>query len=141
MADGFTLDFSELSTLAADLDHAAKGIEKPLISALQFTSVKIKRAAAAKVGRRRHFKQAARAIDFEVKRFTAFGAEVFQSEIGYNKDFEVAPLGSLAEFGAPGSPNALTPGNELQSSLQENSADFEYGVGRALDDTLTKAGL
>lgn len=138
MPDGIEFDFSELNRLAADLEHAAGDIEPFLKSALNVTSLKIKRGAQAKVGRRRHFRQAARSITFDVSS-RKVGLE---SEIGYEKGRGgPAHLGNLIEFGAPGSPNALTPGNELASTLREEEADFVKGVLRAVDDSLKKAGL
>lgn len=138
MSDGISFDFSELDKLAADLGQVADGIEPFVKSALNVSSLKIKRAAQSKVGARRHFKQAARAITFDVE--SRRGG--FFSDIGYDKSRGgAALLGNLAEFGAPESPNALTPGNELQTSLHENEADFVYGVERAVDDVMRKAGL
>lgn len=141
MADGISFDFSELTRLAADLESVPKNIGGFLESAIKFTSVNVKRAASRKVGRRRHFKQAAQAIDFEVKHFSGFGVNIIQSEVGFDKDKPAGELGNLIEFGAPGSPNALTPGNELQTSLHENEADFMRGVDKAIDDAHRKAGL
>lgn len=141
MDDGITVDFSDLNALSADLDRAAADIEKFALGAIKFTSVNIKRAASRKVGRRRHFRQAAQAIDFDVKKFFGFGAAVLQSEIGYSKDRPAGELGNLVEYGAPNSPNALTPGNELQSSMRENEADFVRGVTKAMDDSLKEVGL
>jgi hypothetical protein len=141
MADGITFNFDDLDRLAADLESVPKNIGPFLESAIKFTSVRIKRGAARKVGRRRHFKQAAAAIDFDVKHFKGFGVEIVQSEIGYNKDKDVGQLGNLVEFGAPGSPNALTPGNELVTTLHEEEADFIRGIERAVDDAHKKAGL
>lgn len=138
MSDGISFDFSELDKLAADLGRVADGVEPFVKSALNVSSLKIKRAAQSKVGARRHFKQAARAITFDVE--SRRGG--FFSDIGYDKSRGgAALLGNLAEFGAPDSPNALTPGNELQTSLHENEADFVYGVERAVDDVMRKAGL
>jgi hypothetical protein len=141
MADGITFNFDDLNRLAADLESVPKNIGPFLESAIKFTSVRIKRGAARKVSRRRHFKQAAAAIDFDVKHFKGFGAEVVQSEIGYNKDKDPGRLGNLVEFGAPGSPNALTPGSELVTTLHEEEADFIRGIERAVDDAHKKAGL
>lgn len=146
MPDGVSFDFSELTRLAADLESAPKNIDRLLVSALKFSSVNIKRAAARKVGRRKHFKQAAATIDFEVKHFSGFGVNIIQSEVGFDKHKSIGgkfpgALGNLTEFGAPGSPNSLTPGNELATSLHENEADFVRGIERAVDDSLKKAGL
>jgi hypothetical protein len=138
MADGISFDFSELDRLAADLGKVADSIEPFLKSALNVTSLKVKRAAQTKVGRRRHFRQAARAITFDVE---ARRGGLF-SDIGYDKRRGAgALLGNLVEYGAPNSPNALTPGHELASSLRENEADFVYGIERAEEDARRKAGL
>lgn len=131
-------DFSELDRLAVDLGDAADGIEPFLKSALNVTSLKVKRGAQAKVSRRRLFKQAARAITFDV--MARRGG--FFSDIGYDKARgSAALLGNLVEFGAPGSPNALAPGRELVNALHENEEDFVRGIARAVDDSLRKVGL
>jgi hypothetical protein len=138
MADGISFDFSELDRLAADLGKVADSIEPFVKSALNVTSLKVKRAAQEKVGRRRHFRQAAGAITFDVE--ARRGG--FFSDIGYDKRRGAgALLGNLVEYGAPNSANALTPGNELATSLRENEADFVYGIERAEEDARRKAGL
>lgn len=138
MPDGIEFDFTDLLKLAADIEGAAEGIEQPLKTALNVTSNRIKKSAQQKVGGRQHFRQAARSITFEV---TGRKHEI-ESEIGYEKGRGgAAHLGNLIEFGAPGAPNALAPGNELKSSLSDNEADFIRGVLRAVDDAMRKADL
>lgn len=138
MADGIGFDFSELERLAADLESVAREIEKPLKQALNVTSFKVKKGAQEKVGQRRHFRQAARSITFDV--FGRRGEVV--SEIGYEKGRGgAAHLGNLIEFGSPGSPNALAPGYELRRSLHENEDDFVRGIMLAIDEAQRKAGL
>lgn len=142
MVDGATFDFHELNVLSADLGEVAATAGPFINSAVQFTSTRVKEAAQKKVSKRKHFKQAAHTIDYEVKTLQAFGVSVIQSEIGYSEDRgSSAELGNLVEFGAPGSPNALTPGNELQTSLKENQEDFVKGLARATADAERKAGL
>ena len=141
MADGIEFDFSELTRLAADIDEAADNVMPLIETALGVTSLRIKRGAARKVSRRRHFRQAAGAIDYDVRHFAGFGGASAESEIGFDKDREAGALGNLTEFGAPGSPNALTPGNELASTLHDEEPDFVRGVERAVDDALRKVGL
>lgn len=142
MADKFDFDFSELTSLAADLGQVPATAGRFINSAVQVTSGKIAKAARSKVGRRRHFKQAAAGIDYEIKVFQGFGVSVIQSEIGYDKQkTDAAKLGSLVEFGAPGAANALAPGNELQTSLHEQEEDFEVGLSKALLDAERKAGF
>jgi hypothetical protein len=137
MADGFSADFSELYKLAADLDAAAADIQKPLKTALNVTSMKVKKSAQAKVRGRKQLGQAASAITFDV---TTRAGEV-ESEIGYDKSRAVGKLGNLIEFGAPASGNSLSPGNELQTSLHEEEADFIRGIEIAIDDALKSKGL
>lgn len=130
--------FDDLYRLAADLDAVPAETVPNLKKALGVTSGKVKKAAQAKVRGRKHFKQAAAGIDYEVKS-SLTGIE---AEVGYDKDRnEPAKLGNLVEFGAPGSKNALTPGNELQRSLKENEADFLTGIEKAAGDALRKRGL
>lgn len=136
-SDGMDFDFSELTKLAADLGRIPDEAIPNVKTALNVTSLRVKRGAQAKVGRRKHFKQAAQAITFDV---TARKSEI-ESEIGYDKARPAGKLGNLVEYGAPGSPNALTPGNELQTTLHEEEADFVKGLSKALEDAEKKAGL
>lgn len=136
-----TFDFTELTALAADLGQVPDNAGPFINSAVQFTSKEIVKGAQKKVRKRKHFKQAANAIDYELT--VALGEKsAITSEIGYDKDQSgAAKLGSLIEYGAPGAPNALTPGNELQTSLHEQEDDFEKGLSKALEDAERKAGL
>lgn len=130
-------DFSEVNALVADLGQVPAVAGGYINSAVQNTSRKVKDGAAEKLRKRKHFKQAARTIDYELTVFRGFGASVLQSEIGYNEDRgAAAELGNLAEFGAPGSRNALTPGNELITSLHEQEDDFVEGLRKAGQDAL-----
>lgn len=133
-------DFSELLSLAVDLEGAPDNLPKYLGKALGVTSKKIKESAAEKVSGRKHFSQAASAIDYELTGYSGAVSGMF-SEIGYNKDKPAGKLGNLAEFGAPNAGNQLAPGGELQAALQENEADFEKGVAAAADDALNAVGL
>lgn len=141
MSDNIKFDFSELTGLAADLGEVQASAERTIRSAIEYTSVEIKKSAARKVGKRKHFKQAAQAIDYELKSFQGFGVSVLQSEIGFDKDKPAGALGNLTEFGAPGADNALAPGSELVTSLHEQEGDFVKGLNKALEDAERKAGL
>lgn len=141
MADDFGLDFSELNKLAADLGTVAANAGPKLRSAIEYTSVEVKKGAQQKVGKRKHWRQAAAAIDYEIKASASIGGSSITSEIGYDKDKPAGKLGNLVEFGAPNSPNALTPGDELRTALHEQEADFEKGLSKALEDAERKAGL
>lgn len=137
MSDGVSFDFSELDKLTADLGTVPPEAVKNLRSAVQVTAFRVKKGAAEKVGRRKHFRQAAAAITYD----TAESKSGVEAEIGYDKDRDTGKLGNLVEFGAPGAPNALTPGNELATALHDEEPDFVRGVEKALDDAHRKAGL
>ncbi len=135
-------DFSEVDRLAADLGDVRDKIGPLINSAVQFTSVRIKKAAAKRVGGSKTWGAAAQAIDYEIKTFQGFGASVLQSDIGYDKDKPAGELGNLREYGAPDSTGGpLTPHNDLAAALHENELDFGRGLAKAAQDAERKAGL
>jgi hypothetical protein len=138
--DGVEFDFSELNELAADLESASDRLPKHLAKALGVTSKNVKESAQKKVQGRKHFKQAAAAIDYELSGYSG-AVSGMTSEIGYNKGRPAGRLGNLLEFGAPGAGNHLAPGGELQDALHENEDDFVTGIDRAVDDALREVGL
>lgn len=133
-------DFTELLSLAADLEGAPDNLPKYLGKALGVTSKKVKESAAKKVGGRKHFSQAASAIDYELTGYSG-AVSGMSSEIGYNKDKDAGKLGNLVEFGAEKANHQLAPGGELQAALRENEGDFEIGVSAAVDDAMKEVGL
>lgn len=141
MSDGIDFDLSEITQLAADLGEVAASAGEFINSALQFTAKNVKVDAAKTVGGRKHFKQAAAGIDYDVTTFHGFGSSVLKVDIGYNKDgghADAAKLGNLVEFGSPGDPATnlptLPPGNDLANALEKNTPDFQHGLEEALKD-------
>lgn len=136
MSDGI-FDFSELNKLAADLGHVS-GLAGPLInSAVQVTSIRVKKAAAKSVqSSSKRWSALPHTIDYDIKVDASIGGSSIESEIGYNKGKKGA-LGTVREFGAHGS----APGNDLVNALHENEADFVKGLGIALAQAEKKAGL
>lgn len=133
-------DFSELDKLAADLESAPDALPKQLAKALGVTSKKVKESAQKKVRGRKHFKQAASAIDYELSG-TSGAVSSMESEIGYNKEHAAGKLGNLIEYGAPNAGNQLSPGGELQAALHENEDDFVTGIENAVADAMEAVGL
>ena len=136
------IDNGELNALAADLGDVG-ALAGPFInSAIQYTSKEIQTDARKSVGKRKHFGQAAAAIDYEVSVFQGFGASVIKAEIGYDKSVASGALGNLIEFGAPNSTSGpLTPTSDLANAMKANEDDFEKGLAKALADAEKKAGL
>jgi hypothetical protein len=134
MADGFTVDMSEVNQLAADLGEVPNTAGRFMRSAVEVSARNVKNEAARTVGGRRHFRQAAAAIDYELKTLQAFGVSVIDAEIGYSKSKPAGALGNLVEFGAPGANNNLAPTSDLQKALDATQSDFERGLSKALED-------
>lgn len=150
-------DFSELDSLARDLGEVAGNAGGFINSAVQVTSVRIKKDAAKSVSSSKYWIRAAGAIGYEITVEAGVGGSSIKSEIGYDKDKvlghkapkpnsrrRVGPgtagdLGSLREFGAPG--RSLAPHNDLANALHANEADFEHGLSVALRDAEREAGL
>jgi hypothetical protein len=140
MAESF--DFSELTQLAADLDKVPDNAGPLINSAIQVTSIKVKKSAAKRVGKSPQWSAAAGAIDYEVKTVQAFGVSAIQSEIGYDKEKRAGGLGNLREFGAPDSSSGpLAPHNDLATALHENEKDFLFGLIKATEDAERRSGL
>ena len=135
------VDFSELDRLAADLGKASSGAGPFIRKAVEVTARNVKDDARKLVRSRRHFRQAANAIDYELTGSQMFGSTVLDAEIGYNKGTASGRLGNLIEFGAPRSNNSLPPGGELHKALALNRQDFVDGLSEALDDGLKASGL
>lgn len=145
MSDSISFDFSEVNALAADLGKVPGNAGPFINSALQHTAVEVKKDAAKTVGQRKHFKQAAASIDYDVDAKASAGGSSLTVEIGYNKAKDVGKLGNLVEFGSPGNPATnlpqLPPGNDLANALEKQTPDFQSGLEKALRDAEAKSGL
>ena len=133
-------DFSELMSLAADIEDAPKALPKYLRKALDVTSIKVKKDAQATVKGRKGLGHAAGAIDYELKGSSGAVSEM-SSEIGYSKDKGAGKLGNLIEYGAPNSGNQLAPSHDLGNALLGNEGDFVDGVEKAVADALAEVSL
>ncbi len=150
-------DFSELMSLAADIESAPPRLPKYLAKALGTTSMKVKKDAQTSVRGRKGFGHAANAIDYDLAGVSGAVSEM-SSEIGYNKGIAAGNLGNLIEFGAPnakahmlrggrnvpvpGAPSRpLAPSNDLSNALLNNEDDFVSGVERAVSDAMGEVGL
>lgn len=130
-------DFSELMSLAADLDKGGAALSGNVRKAIQVTSGKVKDSAKASVRGRKGLGHAASAITYD----TSESSSGVESEIGYDKGRGAGKLGNLIEFGAPNSGNHLAPSHDLGNALLNNEADFVHGLERAVDDALKSGGL
>lgn len=132
MADQINFDFSELNQLSSDLGETALNAGPLINSAVQRTSINIKKAWADKLEGTPEMPHAARTITYDITTFQGFGVSVIKSEIGAERGRKQAPLVTVLEFGAPG--NNLAPHGYGSGALQENEADFQRGLEKALAD-------
>lgn len=123
--DGVHIEVVGLEALAGDLGEAMRRAPVECRQAVEVTARKIKDAArsrAAEIGP--HLKLIPQSISYDILYANAF---VVQAEVGFDKDRPQGALGAIPEFGTPNS----APHPVLAPSLDENEADFEYGISLA----------
>lgn len=132
-------DFAELHSLSRDLDRADEQAVDNVEKALKVTSMSVKKSwqkNAARTG----LKGYAASVDFEVKRFAAFGGAAVESEIGPNLSRSVgAPSFGFVED-APGGVKSA-PQHAGRDALADNADDFEKGISIAIGDLLDGLNL
>lgn len=140
MADSISVDFSELTKLAADIGKVDI-VTAPLVrKAIEVTARKVKDAARAKVaGGAKSWSGLPNTIDYDIHGATGARLGGISAEVGYNKARGGGKLGNIREFGAPG--KSRGPHNDLANALEENQADFQEGLEKALADGERAAGL
>jgi hypothetical protein len=140
MADGISVDFSEIETLASSLGRVPVATTPYLVAALEVAAGKIKDSWRQKLAGSEYFPALPYAVSYDIgsaHRMFGLGGSNLMAEIGFDKSRTQGPLGTISEFGTP-----RTPGRGYGlAALQENQADFEHGVDRAIEDGLREAGL
>lgn len=134
MADGFSIDFSELDTLAADLGDVAAGAGRRVGQAVEITARRVKDDWADKLKGEPHLPHASRSITYDTDVNTLGPNSVISAEIGAERGRLQAPIVTVVEFGAPG--NNTAPKGYGAGALQENEADFIRGLEIATDPQL-----
>lgn len=130
MADGFSIDTSEIDRLAADLGEVPAKAGRFLRAAVEVTSRHIKDDEREDSKGLAHAPAYPYSVGYDIKILHGFGVSVIQSEIGPDKDRRQGALGNLLEYGSINNP----PKAFGKKALQRNEADFQRGIERALDD-------
>lgn len=136
MADGFDIDFSDITKLAADIAEAPREVRPNLRKALEVTSRNIKDAWASKVAGSPGLEGLQGAVSYDVLSDNSSVAPI-TAEIGFDKSRRQGPLGNISEFGSVHHP----PRGYGLAALQENAADFEKGIDIAVEQAMKAAGL
>lgn len=140
MADDIKFDTSELSKLAADIGKAPSRSGRTLRQAIEVTATKVRNSAREKSSGLEHAPAFPASITYDIganhsllrETLGGGGADSIVAEIGPDKDRPQGALGNLLEYGSINNP----PRGIMHGALQENEADFEKGVTKAVDDAL-----
>lgn len=145
MSDGVRIDTSDLSRLAADIGKAPSKSGRTLRQAMEVTAKNIRDTARDKASGLEHAPAFPASITYDVganhsllrETFGSGGADTIMAEIGPDKDRPQGALGNLLEYGSVNN----SPRGIMHGALQENQADFEKGIDKAIDDALKAVGL
>ena len=132
-------DFAELHTLSRDLASADARVADNVEKALKVTSMSVKKSWQKKAARS-GLKRYAASVDFEVKRFAAFGGAAVEAEVGPNlsRGVGVPSFGFVED--APGGVKSA-PQFAGRDALADNADDFEKGISIAIGDLLDGLNL
>jgi len=138
MPDGFTIDASQLHTLAASIGEVPAASGKFYRAAVEVTARNTRDTARENATGMAHAPAFPYSItyDLEGSGNRATGSNL-RAEIGPDKDLPQGALGNLIEFGSINNP----PQGIMHGALQANEADFERGIERATNDALKAVGL
>lgn len=147
MADGFTVDTSQVDQLAADMGRNIGQAAGNIRKAVEVTARNIKDQTRGKLTGT--WKALAPAVQYDIDQFVG-GT---QAVVGYEKSVAAGPLGNIREYGAPGAHRTVVtvrdgkrliiptagrlarpPHNDLEKALADNQADFVRGLEKALGD-------
>lgn len=134
MADTFTIDFSQIDTLAADLGDVAEGTGKRTGQAVEVSAVKVKKAWAEKLTGENGLPHAPRSITYDMTVDAVAGQSLIGAEVGAEQGRLQAPIVTVLEFGSP--VNNTSPRGYGAGALQENEKDFIHGLELAMDPRL-----
>lgn len=145
MPDGIQVDASELSKLSVDVGAVPGESGKNLFAAVEVTAVNVRDTARENATGMAHAPAFPRSITYDIgagysllrETFGGGGADSIQADIGPDKARPQGALGNLIEYGSINNP----PQGIMHGALQANEADFERGVAKAIDQTLSGLGL
>jgi hypothetical protein len=134
VADGFSVDSSDFSKLAADLSGVPDGTGKFVRKAAEVTARKVKDAWRDKLKGASYIPHGSGTIGYDIKD----GRGEVEAEIGPEMQRSQAQIVGIIEYGK--GPHVPARGYGL-ASLLENLNDFEHGLHEAIDDALKEQGL
>jgi hypothetical protein len=136
MADGFSIDFSALDKLAADLGEVPKNAGDNVRKATEVSARKVKDEWRSKLRGARYLPAASRAISYDIKGGRGIRGSQIEAEIGANLGGQGSLVG-IVEYGSP----TLAPRGYGLKALEDTAEDFQRGLEKAIDDAERSAGL
>lgn len=136
MADGFSIDFSDLAKLAADLGEVPKDAGDNVRKAIEVSARNIKDDWKGKLAGARQLGGAQRAITYDLKGGRGIRGSQIEAEIGATLGGQGSLVGIL-EYGSP----TLAPRGYGLKALEDTAEDFQRGLEKAIEDAERSAGL
>lgn len=127
MADGFTVDFSDLNKLAADLASAPERAVPKIRKAVEVTARNVKEDWRKPLQGSATVPGGAASISYDME----LDGDGIGAEIGPELKGQ-GPIVGMLEYGTP----TTGPTGYGHAALQQNEADFEKGLSIALSDVL-----
>lgn len=141
MADGVSIDASEVNQLAGALHGAGVNAGRYIRSAATFTALNVKKDWQATAKGQLGAKGFPPSIGYDINTFQGFGQSVLQVEIGPDKERAQGALGNLIEYGGDTRGGLDSRRGFGAAALHRNAADFEKGLSMALEDAERAAGV
>lgn len=141
MADGITVDDSELRAYARDLGEVNSIAGRYIRSAVEVSARKVKDYWRDDVDDIKGAAAFPFSIGYGIKTFHGFGVSVIQAEIGPDKDRNQGALGNLVEFEGEKDGGLSSNEGAGEAALERVEDDFVKGLAIALADAEHAAGV
>jgi hypothetical protein len=140
MADGLTIDASQLHELAAALGEVASSAGPYVRDAMERTAIDVRDDWRAAAGGHRTIRAYPRSIGYDFVGLQSFGSTIIRCDIGPDKGKRQGALGNLLEYGSPTSP----PHHWGDQALEAHSEQLQDLLVKALEKAeraLTLGGI
>jgi hypothetical protein len=131
MADGFQLDFREITELARNLGEVASSAGPYVADAMQTTAIDVRDDWKARASGMKGLRAYPASIGYDFVGFQGFGATLLTCEIGPDRNKRQGTFGGIVEGGSP----TFAPRHYGDDALEAHSDQFE----QLLDEALQKA--
>lgn len=132
MSDGFSIDTSELDTLAADLDRHAGHVGTDVAAVVRRGALNVKRDAQAFATGISYAPHYPASIGYDIEGDGRYAQ--IEAVIGPDKDKPQGALGNILEYGVPS--QNTEPRRHLGPALDREAPNFEKALGDVVEKVL-----